>query len=153
MHPGVAEALDAVGMALIALGRYAEAEETFGAAVELKREVLGPEHPDLAYSHDGLGQARLAQGRPDEALEPLSRALASTSMEPEALADTGFSLGRALCEVGQWTRARTEVLRARERYQQVGKRERVAEVDVWLASHNHTEPPRRPSAPKRRRSI
>jgi serine/threonine protein kinase/tetratricopeptide (TPR) repeat protein len=149
-HPGVAEALDAVGMVLIAQGRHEEAVDTFGAAVELKRKVLGPEHPDLAYSYDGLGQARLAQGRISEALGPLSLALASTSIEPEALADTGFTLGQALWEVDEKARARAEVLRARERYQQVGKQERVAEVDTWLASHAHEAPRRRP-APKRRR--
>jgi len=149
-HPGVGEALDAVGMVLIGLARYEEAVDTFGAAVQLKREALGPEHPDLAYSYDGIGQAWLAWGRPAEALEPLSRALASASMEPEALADTGFSLGRALCEVGETARARAEVLRARERYLQLGKRERVAEVDVWLASHTHAQQSRRPPTPKRR---
>jgi tetratricopeptide (TPR) repeat protein/predicted Ser/Thr protein kinase len=135
-HPAVADALDAVGMSLIALGRHDEARTTFETALAMKEKALGPDSPDLSFSYDGIGQALLAAGRAEEAIAPLEKALSFEDVEPEPLADSGFALARALWQAEKdFVRALAEASKARERFVQVGKQERVAEVDAWLKSH------------------
>jgi tetratricopeptide (TPR) repeat protein len=135
-HPMVAESLDELGMILIALKRYDEALASSQRAVELKNKALGPDHPDLSYSYDGIGQALLEAGRAAEAIEPLQKALAYPEVEPEALAQTGFALAKALWAVGQEpVRAREVAAQARERYVKLEKPQQVAELDAWLGSH------------------
>jgi tetratricopeptide (TPR) repeat protein len=132
-HPLVGDALDEAGMCLIDLKRHDEALASFRLAVELKRRVLGPDHADLSYSYDGIGQVLLAQGRAADAVMPLRQALAYEEAEPEALAQTGFALARALWETGRAPAdSRAEALRARERYLKLEKPRLVEEIDAWL---------------------
>jgi tetratricopeptide (TPR) repeat protein/predicted Ser/Thr protein kinase len=135
-HPAVAEGLDAVGMTLIKLRRYDEARQTFEKAVAMKEKTLGPDSADLSFSYDGIGQALLAAGRPQEAITPLKKSLSFEGGEPEPLAVSGFALARALMESGQDPAGALAAARtARERFVQVDKKERVAEVDAWLQTH------------------
>jgi len=139
-HRLVAESLDELGMTLIALKRHDEAKASFEEALALKKKVLGPEHSDLSYSYDGIGQALLEGGRAAEAVEPLRKALAFTEVEPEALAQTGFALAKALWAVGQEQgRAREVATQARERYVKLEKPQQVAELDAWLGSHQEVQ--------------
>ncbi|WP_395830597.1 tetratricopeptide repeat protein [Archangium violaceum] len=135
-HPAVADALDAVGMSLIASKRYDEARKTFETALAMKEKALGADSPDLSFSYDGIGQALLAANRAEEAIAPLEKALAFEDVEPEPLAESGFALARALWQAGKEPlQAHTVAAKARERFAQVGKQERVAEVDAWVQSH------------------
>lgn len=149
-HPLVADALDEIGMCFMALKRHDEALATFQQAVALKRKTLGEDHSDLSYSYDGVGQVLLAQGRADDAVAPLRQALAYEDADPEALAQTGFALARALWDTGrQPTDSRAEALRARERYLKLEKSGQVAEIDVWLKAHDEAPSPN-PASPSRR---
>ncbi|QRN95036.1 serine/threonine protein kinase [Archangium violaceum] len=158
-HPAVADALDAVGMSLIALGRHDEARTTFESALAMKEKALGPDSPDLSFSYDGIGQALLAAGRAEEAIAPLEKALSFEDLEPEPLAESGFALARALWQSEKdYVRALAEASKARERFVQVGKQERVAEVETWLKSHPVPEAKPKPSrakalSPKRKRGL
>ncbi|NMO16197.1 tetratricopeptide repeat protein [Pyxidicoccus fallax] len=132
-HPLVADALDEIGMDLLAMKRHEEALATFEQAVALKREALGEDDSNLSYSYDGIGQVLLAQGRAADAVPPLRKALAYEDVEPEALAQTGFALAKALWETGtEPASIREEALRARERYLKLEKKQQAAEIDTWL---------------------
>ncbi|NPC83354.1 tetratricopeptide repeat protein, partial [Pyxidicoccus fallax] len=132
-HPLVADALDEIGMDLLAMKRHEEAPATFEQAVALKREALGEDDSNLSYSYDGIGQVLLAQGRAADAVPPLRKALAYEDVEPEALAQTGFALAKALWETGtEPASIREEALRARERYLKLEKKQQAAEIDTWL---------------------
>jgi tetratricopeptide (TPR) repeat protein len=152
-HPDVADSMDAVGMCLISLGRHEEARETFEEALAMKQALLGPEDPLLSYSYDGIGQALLAAGRPAEAVAPLEKALHFEDIEPEALAESGFALARALWESGKERARALEVAeKARERYAQAGQQELVQKVEAWLATaraESPAPPKKRPGRPER----
>ncbi|QSQ26164.1 tetratricopeptide repeat protein [Pyxidicoccus parkwayensis] len=150
-HPLVADALDEVGMCLIDLKRHDEALATFQRAVELKRNALGEEDSDLSYSYDGIGQVLLAQGRAADAIEPLRKALAYEEAEPEALAQTGFALARALWQTGtELANSRAEAVRARERFAELQKTARVTEIDLWLEQARDDAQTPTPEAPSKR---
>ncbi|QRK08122.1 serine/threonine protein kinase [Archangium violaceum] len=147
-HPAVADALDAVGMSLLAMKRHDEARKTFETALAMKEKALGPDSPDLSFSYDGIGQALLAADRAEEAIAPLEKALSFEDVEPEPLAESGFALARALWQAGKEPlQAHAVAAKARERFAQIGEKERVAEVDAWLQSHPVPE-----EKPKRSRS-
>ena len=57
-------------------GRYDEAEPLYERALEIKEEVLGPDHPDTAQSLNNLAALHESQGRYDKAEPLLERALA-----------------------------------------------------------------------------
>jgi tetratricopeptide (TPR) repeat protein/tRNA A-37 threonylcarbamoyl transferase component Bud32 len=141
-HPAVADALDEKGMGLIELKQYDEAVAAFEAALEIRRKVLGEDHPDLSFSYDGIGQALLAKGHAWQAVEPLRKALAYEDTEPEALAQTGFALARALWDMREPEPARQEALRARARFASLEKPQQVREIDTWLESRQEPAPPR-----------
>ncbi|HZI05288.1 MAG TPA: tetratricopeptide repeat protein, partial [Archangium sp.] len=156
-HSDVMDAMDAVGMALISLKRYDEARKTFEAAVALKEATLGAEDPLLSYSYDGVGQALLAAGRPAEAVAPLEKALSYPDVELEALAESGFSLAKALWDAKLDTPRALEVAaQARQRYVEAHQQTKVAEVEAWLETARQeagaaekTKPPR----PQRRKAT
>jgi tetratricopeptide (TPR) repeat protein/predicted Ser/Thr protein kinase len=132
-HPAVADALDEQGECLLALKRYEDAGKAFSKALDIKSEKLGKDHPDLSYSYDGLGKVALEQGRFAEAVTALRQAVSYEDAEPEALAESGFLLAQALWGAGkEFSAARAEALRARERYEKLGKPKQVAEIDAWL---------------------
>jgi tetratricopeptide (TPR) repeat protein len=131
--------------------RHDEALKSFRAAEALKRKALGPDHPDLSYSLDGVGKVLLAQGRAAEAIGPLRQALAHENTDPEALAQTGFTLAQALWEVGKEPdRAREQARQARERYTALGKQRQVKEIDAWLEARKTAPPAPRTRGSKRR---
>ncbi|WP_224244383.1 serine/threonine-protein kinase [Hyalangium gracile] len=132
-HPSVAGDLDELGECLLLLGRHDEALKSFRDAEALKRKTLGADHPDLSYSLDGVGKTLLAQGHPVEAIGPLRQALAFENTDPEALAQTGFTLAQALWAAGQEPeQAREEARKARERYTALGQQKKAAEITTWL---------------------
>jgi len=146
-HPQVADALDTLGMCQLKLSRNEEARKTFEKSLAMKDKLLQPEDNFRAYSYDGLGQALLAGGRPAEAIEPLEKALSFEGMGPESLADSGFSLAKALwiSDVDR-PRARVEAKKARDHYAEVGKKDRVQEVEKWLNGRQQDDPV--PPAPR-----
>ncbi|WP_224369080.1 serine/threonine-protein kinase [Hyalangium versicolor] len=132
-HPSLGDDLDELGECFLLLKRYDEALKSFRDAEALKRKALGADHPDLSYSLDGEGKTLLAQGHAAEAIGPLKQALSYENTEPEALAQTGFTLAQALWAVGsEPERAREEARRARDRYTALGKQQKAAEIDTWL---------------------
>jgi tetratricopeptide (TPR) repeat protein/predicted Ser/Thr protein kinase len=133
-HLKVAEALDEEGMSLLGLERYDEALRVYEEALASKRKLLAPDDDDLQYSYDGVGQALLGLGRTREAIETLQRALTFTGVPPDALAETGFALARALRQEGRHEEARAEAARARERFTQAGRAARAADVEAWVSS-------------------
>jgi tetratricopeptide (TPR) repeat protein len=87
----------ALGRALEALGRRAEAEAAYRAAVE--REPLAPE------PHAALGTLLLAAGRPRDAVAPLERAV---RIDPSDLS-VRRALGEARLAAGQPSAARADL--------------------------------------------
>ncbi|OJH41218.1 serine/threonine-protein kinase [Cystobacter ferrugineus] len=144
-HPQVASAMDGVGQCLLKLGRSEESLATFERALALKRKALAPDDEELQYSYDGVGQALLRLGRTREAIEPLRRAVTFPTVSPDALAESGYALARALWSTDSRPEARAEARReatqARERFLQAGLAPRASEVDSWLESL-----PREPSS-------
>ncbi|WP_164020726.1 serine/threonine-protein kinase [Pyxidicoccus trucidator] len=132
-HPSTADDLDELGECFLQLKRYDEALKSFREAEALKRRALGAEHPDLSYSLDGVGKTLLAQGLPAQAIVPLRQALSFENTDPEALAQTGFTLAQALWAAGQTPeQAREEARRARERYTALGQQRQAADISAWL---------------------
>ena len=87
----------------------------------------------LSEALDLEGMCLLGLGRTREAVDVLRQALAFPSLPGEVLADTGFALAHALWAEGRAPEARLEAARARERFTQVGKAQRAAEVQSWLS--------------------
>jgi eukaryotic-like serine/threonine-protein kinase len=129
-----------VGDALRKLGRYEEAVEHLRAGLEGTESRSGAESFIVAALLDTLGSAYLDWGKADEAIPPLERAMAIRGQQagPDLLADTQFSLARALWITRRNpARALSLAHQARAGYLQSGDpyRERVAEVDAWLSHH------------------
>ncbi|MFP2931417.1 tetratricopeptide repeat protein, partial [Pyxidicoccus sp. 3LG] len=142
-HPSTADDLDELGECFLQLKRHDEALKSFREAEALKRQALGADHPDLSYSLDGVGKTLLAQGRSAEAIGPLRQALAYENTDPEALAQTGFTLAQALWAAGQEPeQAREEAQRARERYTALGQQKQAAEISAWLEARKERSRPR-----------
>lgn len=147
--PQVAEALDELGMCQLGMKRYDDALKTYEQAVALKRELLPEGDEGLQPSYDGVGQALLGLGRARDSVAPLQLAVSFASAPPDALAESGFALARALYQTGQSPEARGEATRARERFSESGLDERVGEVDAWLETLPR-ESPRKPPRGRRR---
>src|SRR5262245_48805406 len=101
-RPDNARAQNNLGIELNKLGRTAEAENHFAAAVRLK--------PDSAEAQGNLGMALLRRGQIDQAATHLSEAV---RLKPE-LWEPHFALGVALKERGDVQRAIAEFVRALE---------------------------------------
>ncbi len=141
-HPSTADDLDELGECFLQLKRYDEALKSFREADALKRRVLGAEHPDLSYSLDGVGKTLLAQGLPADAIAPLRQAMSYENTDPEALAQTGFTLAQALWAAGQEPeQAREEARRARERYTALGQQKQAADISAWLEARKERPVP------------
>jgi hypothetical protein len=88
-HERLAVVLQASGACLVRLGRHAEAERRFAAALEEHKRGAEQGRLDaleLSAALLALGQAQLAQGRPADARAPLQQAF--------AIARQGAALGR-----------------------------------------------------------
>ncbi|WP_239576809.1 serine/threonine-protein kinase [Archangium primigenium] len=132
--PQLAIRLDEIGMCLSDLKRHEEALKVYEQALAMKRKGLPPDDSDLSYSLDGVGQELLKLGRPQEAIAPLRASVAFEDLDPDSLAESNFSLARALWETGQHTEARAEAARARGQFEEAGLEPRVGDVDAWLKS-------------------
>jgi protein O-mannosyl-transferase len=99
-RPGNARARNNYATALVAQGRFGEAEEELRRAVEID--------PKMAEAWGTLGVALCAQGRCDEGIESLNRAVA---LAPES-ADLHFNLGEANASRGDMRAALAEYDRA-----------------------------------------
>ncbi|WP_434383551.1 protein kinase domain-containing protein [Melittangium boletus] len=132
-HVRTAEARDEEGQGLLGLKRYPEALAVYQRALADKRRVLAPDDTSLQYSYDGVGQALLGLGRVREALSPLRLAVSFASVEPEALAESGFALARALRGDGQAREALVQARQARDLFLRAGEEGRAAEVLAWMA--------------------
>lgn len=73
--PGVAEALDLYGGALMRLGRVDDAEPVFQRALKLRKDIMGFEHAYQAGSTANLGAVAVAKGRYGEALMRYRKAI------------------------------------------------------------------------------
>ncbi|WP_338273686.1 serine/threonine-protein kinase [Corallococcus caeni] len=155
--PQVAEALDELGMCQLGMKRYDDALKTYEQALALKRELLPADDEGLQPSYDGVGQALLGLGRARDSVAPLQQAVSFASAPPDALAESGFALARALYQTGQTPEARAqargEATRARERFTESGLDARVGEVDSWLQTlpqESPRPPARKPPRARRR---
>ncbi|MCE9668559.1 serine/threonine-protein kinase [Myxococcus stipitatus] len=151
--PLLADALDELGMCQLGLGRNDEALKTYERSLDIKRKALPADDERLQPSLDGVGQALLGLGRARESVEPLRAAVAFASASPDALAESGFALARALLQTGLFPEARSEATRARGWFTEAGLDARVVEVDTFLAAlptekAPTTRPP--PARPRRR---
>ncbi|NTX63209.1 serine/threonine protein kinase [Myxococcus sp. CA051A] len=132
--PKFAEALDEVGMCQLGMGRFEDALKTYERSLALKRKTLPADDEKLQPSYDGVGQALLGLGRVGESVEPLRLAVTFASAPPDALAESGFALAKALVQSGQSPEARGEATRARGWFTEAGLDTRVGDVDTFLAA-------------------
>ncbi|NTX38054.1 MULTISPECIES: serine/threonine-protein kinase [unclassified Myxococcus] len=132
--PKFAEALDEVGMCQLGMGRFEDALKTYERSLALKRKTLPADDEKLQPSYDGVGQALLGLGRVGESVEPLRLAVTFASAPPDALAESGFALAKALVQSGQSPEARGEATRARGWFTEAGLDARVGDVDTFLAA-------------------
>jgi tetratricopeptide (TPR) repeat protein len=98
--PGDAEAHSNLGIALLELGRAAEAIDSYSRALEIR--------PDHAETHNQLGNALLDLGRLDEAVASYRRALQINPGYP----DGHNNLGNALLHLGRLEEAAASYGRA-----------------------------------------
>jgi tetratricopeptide (TPR) repeat protein len=137
-HPMAAAIQANLGEWALRAGDAATAETRLRAA--LAGAATMPDSPDVAMMRTVLGDALFAQGKRSEAIEQLEAALALRQKigdEPVAIADSQFSLGRAL-----WPSARAKKLvhEAVAVFDKSGEeaapyREAVA---TWAAKHHVT---------------
>ncbi|MET0404677.1 MAG: serine/threonine-protein kinase [Cystobacter sp.] len=147
----VANSLDEVGECLLALARPQEALAVFERALAIKREKLPADDELLQYSYDGVGKALFNLGRAREAIAPLRQAVSFSSAGPDVLAESGFTLARALWNSDAKAEARGVALRAREQFREAGLTPRVEEVNSWMNSLPRKGSPGRPSRREVRR--
>jgi tetratricopeptide (TPR) repeat protein len=136
--PSIGSARDAAGTSLIALGRTVEAESLFQSELQRLRQQDSPGR-DLAFPLQGVGASHLAMGEADAAIPFLEDALRLREAgEPLQynVAETRFSLARALCE-SEKDRQRALKLAAKARafYATSGFRRQERAVAEWLATH------------------
>ena len=66
-NPGTGFALEGLGSSSLALKRYADAQQYFTRALQVRGHALPPNHPTLAVFNFGLALAHWGQGHNDEA--------------------------------------------------------------------------------------
>ncbi|HEY1725293.1 MAG TPA: toll/interleukin-1 receptor domain-containing protein [Steroidobacteraceae bacterium] len=103
----LAKSLHGLGVALQREGRDADAEQSFRAALELQRRVLGPAHPDIAATLQDLAKVIDDEGNLKTAIPVMQQALDmqrqlnGTQPEPR-LAETINDMGILLYEGGNY---------------------------------------------------
>jgi tetratricopeptide (TPR) repeat protein len=136
--PNIASARDAAGTSLIALGRSVEAESLFQSELQRLRQQDASGRA-LAFALQGVGASRLAMGEADAAIPFLEDALQlREAREPTQynVAETRFSLARALCESEKDRRRALKLAaKARDFYAAAGFRRQERAVAEWLATH------------------
>ncbi|MDH3284438.1 MAG: serine/threonine-protein kinase [Acidobacteriota bacterium] len=94
----MAEVGNNLAAAVLDQGNFAEAEELFGEALRIRRQIMGPAHPEIAKNLSNLGVCLGMQGKYDDA-EPLLRE--ALSMSREVLPDAHPSLVENLNNLGR----------------------------------------------------
>jgi tetratricopeptide (TPR) repeat protein len=134
-HPVVGAFLYYEGESLNGLGRYSEAETAFKQALAIWRDA-GSDTRFLSYGLTGLGKALLGEGRAGDAIGSLEDAESLETrkdMEPHEIAETHFTLARAL---SSQPKARSLSIRlARQARVETGNNDpkQASEIDRWLA--------------------
>ncbi len=111
------------------------------AAERILREAFGSDHPLYAYAANAEGVILLLMGRSRQALEPLETAVRireGVTTDPLVLAQSRFSLAKALWAVGA-DRRRARRLVEQSRGVFVAEGERAAEdlelLEAWVTQH------------------
>jgi eukaryotic-like serine/threonine-protein kinase len=136
-HPDVATAFNNRGEIMNGLGRYHDARESFERARIIWERELGLNNRNLAYALTGIGVSYLAERDALSAVAPLEHAFKireAKETDPSRRAETRFALARALWDSNRdRARARTLGQGAREAYVQAAIKDKVSDVDGWLA--------------------
>ncbi|AKJ01598.1 serine/threonine-protein kinase [Archangium gephyra] len=105
-----ADSLNDQAIAFQEMGRYEEARAAYERVLELRREVLGPEHPKVIASLNNLGVALGALGKYEEARAAYEQALnlRRKTLGPDnpLVANSYSNLGTALGQLGKHEEAR-----------------------------------------------
>jgi serine/threonine protein kinase/tetratricopeptide (TPR) repeat protein len=140
-HPRVGLDLTNLCNTHVQLHAYDRALEECGRALAIYEASLGPQHLRLALPLLGLAEANVGAGHPEIAIPLLERALRIRSAvkgDPIDLAETNFTLARALATSGgDRRRARGLAEEARAAYAAGGEDSKadLAEVEAWLQGH------------------
>ncbi len=122
------------------LGHLPEAIEAARESGRILETAYGPDHPMLAYALNAEGVLLLEAGKPRPATRALLRALKireDNLTDPLELAETRFSLAKALCAAGERARASAEARRARTVFagqDRARAREDLESYESWHAS-------------------
>jgi len=145
-HPGVAEALFALGSLRAAAGQREDARRDWEQSLALWETTRGKDHPALAWPLERLAALDLEDGKAKLAVERLERAVkvrGRKGLPPTLLAETHFALAKALHQSGEdRTRAQELARKARKTYEAAGPAgaSAAATIDEWLATAGPEEP-------------
>jgi tetratricopeptide (TPR) repeat protein len=128
-HPDHIGRFDALGWALLAQGRAAEAEASFQSALEHLAAGWPADHPIFAFPHWGLGEAARTLGDDELARTHLAEALRLREGRPESLPRDLGDIRSALAELS-WAAGELEEARSLAR---------AAEGDYARATNRRAE--------------
>jgi CHAT domain-containing protein/tetratricopeptide (TPR) repeat protein len=103
-NPGIGFTLEGLGSCALALERYADAEQYFRRALEVRSRALPPNHPTLAVLNFGVALANWGQGRLDEAFH-YAQITAENQQTMLATFATEFSERQSIAYRQLWTPA------------------------------------------------
>jgi tetratricopeptide (TPR) repeat protein len=151
-HPLAAALQASLAQVRSAQGKHDEALHLHRAALEVRRELLGPRHPETATSLVLLGETLVEASKPADAVAPLEEAtsiLASDDAAPDAddraqtLQHARFWLARAWWDAGiDRRKARATMEAARDALRELpgDHGEVLDEIERWLAEHGRSRP-------------
>lgn len=145
VHPDVAKGLANLASVHYATGAYADARKLYERALAIQEQVLSSDHSDIAMSLQNLAEICLAENRPGDAISLLERAIViygAHEGEQQGEMAAHFSFARALVAAGgDGERAFDEARKARDGFREAGasKAKEFAEVEQWLAEHDHAQ--------------
>jgi tetratricopeptide (TPR) repeat protein len=84
----------ALGETYTALGRYAEADQQFVRAVQMSKDVYGPNHPDVAATLEQYAVLQQKSGRPARAAQTLQEARRIRDLQGPTAAGNAIQAGR-----------------------------------------------------------
>lgn len=111
-RPQQAAALSNMSLVYQRLGRWLEAEQTIGQALELLQSAMPDQRPLLAQALDIQGRLQLSQGQAEKALQTWqqSEAIYQTKNQPGDLLQNRINQARALQTLGFYRRACNSLL-------------------------------------------
>lgn len=123
-HPSTITSMLNLGLVLLDLGKSDDGLELIARAVELRRQVLGPDNSATVTGQKTYGEALRKVGREAEAEAPLrfaaERADANPNIDRRSRAEAHDSLGRCLVELGHVDEGVAELDRALTLYVELG---------------------------------